>query len=251
MTPTIFVQGLLLLGELAVLGSSIMDAGNELLKQLALCVATGRPWLGLPTNRRHVIVVNFADFGYHWIKSAKAIVRRLGAKDPSADWLEVHLCREGDPANLGLLRKWLRVHPGSLVVVDWFDKLTGNRRAGKLRKLLLDFPNASIITLGFVPKNNTLRRLEKDPQRWLDRVRPPRADVVLGLDESGSRSPLRAWCKGVLAWRRRGDVQILPPRVTEDVLASGTLVMFAARAKESKLARPVPALREVREGAQT
>ena len=131
--PDEIVAGMLPRRGLMNLGGGSKMRKSWVIAYLAICVATGKPWLGMPTKKSKVLILNFEiDDGYY-VDRCKAIATWLGVDMPHNSIGCWNLC--GYAADIDKLQPAImaKMQAGryDLVVLDPMYMLVGDRDESK------------------------------------------------------------------------------------------------------------------------
>ena len=109
-----------------MLGGGSKSFKTWTLSELAICVATGRPWLGFETTRGEVLYLNFELPAFSFEQRGRAICQAMGIAVPSN--LDVWNLRGHAADAKIILPKITQMAKGNaLIVIDPLYKLLGDR----------------------------------------------------------------------------------------------------------------------------
>lgn len=210
------LQGIFREGDICVLAGWLNVGKSPLIKDWAICIASGLQWCNQLTAPRPVLMIDFEAKEWAFLPDLRRMSLRLGLSgvpplltpfiyhnnERPAETIElVGLMKKGTmTGRLQWIREKLTALPNALIMVDPLDTLFPIEKNKNLavtvlfnhfRELSFDFPQAAFIFVFNLKKADP--RADKpnllvDPRTWLQQTSGAmaildRSDVRLGLDE--------------------------------------------------------------------
>jgi hypothetical protein len=210
LVPPEVVEGIIREGQIALITGYYNVGKSPLVRDLAFHVQNGLPWLGRPTTKRQVVVVDFEGTPGEYRTNLAGLHKRYGETFSPRGYLYQarDVCGEVQPLTLSnfewrncfaFIRSVLEDSSDTLVIVDPAQLLFRFKRNYALqimalftaiREMLRDFPGSTVVLVVNQDRENRRRaksNLYDDPIRWLEGIAGDldilnRCDVRLGFD---------------------------------------------------------------------
>ena len=228
------IKGLFREGQIVTLSGSLNVGKTPIIKDWAVAIASGRPWCGLPTFQRPVVILDFESDDCQFEENLSLIVRREklwqtplpiypllmqgGVDDPGTEVVERLLTLKKPEERFDWIADLLRRYPNCLFIVDPvqmvfnFDKNKSEQVItlySRFRKFKKEFPTTTFLFVFNLRKRDPsvpTPPLLTEPDRWLLDVAGSvdlnaRGDTRLGLDFLDAKERAQIVLNGL----RRGE----------------------------------------------
>ncbi len=184
-SPPAFIEGLLHEGETIVIAGRQKVGKSRLVQQMALCLASGEPFLGMRVpNPVHVLMIDFENR----LAPLSQRFRAMGGGSSGHERLRVWCAQSLDstlpdasPEGAALLQRLVeQVQPDVLIIDPWRLWLGGDENDARdivnglkiLSSARANLPRLAIVIVHHVRKEkfDSPKRLLQDPSLWADAV---------------------------------------------------------------------------------